>query len=356
MIELLPLTSDQRDERAAMWCIRLADAPLDAEERAAFESWRAADPANARAFEEAVGIWQGIEAITSTPEMIRHRAQAVERLRHLNSRRWSRVTAVRWPTAMTACVLLLIMLTFVFLNGRPTRYETAIGERRVVLLEDGSRMTLDGASAITVRMDDKSRSLELLSGRARFDVAHDPLRPFSVRARNRVTVATGTSFSVELLPEQVRVVLFEGRVEVIGQPAQNPAPVSRRSPVARTVHVPPEPAVVLNPGKELIASTSDIAARIVDADLRHALSWESGLLSFEGEPLRLAAERMNRYAKSRIVVQDERAGLYQISGVFEAGDTDAFVEGVTALYPITVTHRPGEIVLASRRETVRAEN
>ena len=62
----------------------------------------------------------------------------------------------------------------------------------------------------------------------------------------------------------------------------------------------------------------------------------------------LAAERMNRYSKDRIVIGDRRAASYSISGVFAAGDAAAFVEGVTTLYPLDVRLQPGEMVLASR--------
>lgn len=349
------ITSNERDECAAMWCMRLADARLDAGEQAAFDHWIAADPLNARAFEEAVAIWNGIETITHTPEMIRHRAEAVETLRDVNARRWSRGNAMRWcrPAAVAASVILFLLAAIALLYDHPARYQTGIGERRVVLLEDGSRLTLDAASIVKVWLDDKRRNLELVSGRAKFDVAHDPLRPFSVRAGNRVTIALGTTFSVELLSKQVRVVLYEGRVEIIDQPEDEvrlafllAAP--ERAPGPEPAAFLPETGLVLSPGSELIAATHGPVARVVTADLTRSLSWEAGLLSFEGEPLVLAAERMNRYAKDRIVIRDQRAASYLVSGVFAAGDAEAFVEGVTTLYPIDVKRQPGGMVLASR--------
>lgn len=340
---------DARDEAAAFWCMQLADAHLDAKARAAFDRWIAADPRNARAFEEAVAIWQGLDAVTDTPEMIGHRAEAVEALRQANARRWSRagVARWRWPAAVAACFALVVLAATLLLQDGTTRYKTGIGERRVVMLEDGSRLTLDSATEVGVRLEEERRSLELVSGRAKFDVAHDPLRPFSVRARNRVTVATGTSFSVELLPRQMRVVLYEGRVEVIDQPA-NATPAARvRARDGRAARAQGKPALVLTPGNELIASTTGAETRVIETDLARSLSWEAGELSFDGEPLALAAERMNRYARDRIVIRDARVASYAISGVFAAGDAEAFVEGVTALYPIHVVREPGQLILTS---------
>lgn len=351
MTKPVPITSDERDERAAYWCMRLADARLDAEEQAAFDLWIADDPRNARAFEEAVTIWQGVDTITEAPEMIRYRAEAVDTLRRLNEWRWSRslLMRCRCPAVAAACIAFVVLMTTLLLQDDTIHYKTGIGERRVVMLKDGSRLTLDAATEVDVELDDTRRTLELVTGRAKFDVAHDPLRPFTVRARDRVTVATGTSFSIELLPSQVRIVLYEGRVEVIDQPDKNVRLAALHAPTTKHIPVRTDASLVLSPGKELIASTAGTPARVVTADLTRARAWESGQLSFEGEPLALAAERMNRYAKNRIVIRDPRIASYEISGVFASGDINAFVEGVTALYPIYVIHEPGALVLAASR-------
>lgn len=351
MIEPDQTTPGERDECAALWCMRIADARLDAGQQAEFDRWLAADPGNARAFEEAVIIWQGVDTIGDAPEMIRYRAEAVESLRELNARRWSRGTERRWhwPAAVAACFALIALATMLLLQGGTTHYRTGIGERRVVLLEDGSRLTLDASTHVDVRFEDEYRRLELVAGRAKFDVAHDPLRPFSVRAHDHVTVATGTSFSVELLSSEVRVVLYEGRVEVVDGPEEAMPLASSSSPNSQPVPKSVDPALALSPGKELIASTVSSASRVIDADLTRSLSWESGLLSFEGEPLAVAAERINRYAKKRILVRDKRVASYGISGVFAAGDVEAFVEGVTALHPVGVAHEQDKLVLVSAR-------
>src|SRR3546814_19363224 len=63
-------------------------------------------------------------------------------------------------------------------------------------------------------MKEAGRQVELLAGRAKFDVAKDPQRPFTVAAGDKLVVAVGTRFSVELIDGQVRVILYEGQVEV----------------------------------------------------------------------------------------------------------------------------------------------
>lgn len=335
--------SATRDEQAASWCFRFAEAPLGPEEHGALIAWIESDPANAQALEEAVAVWQAADAANVTPEMIQYRAEAVTALRDANARRWRRRPAFRlwsWAGAIAACVA-LIVAGLVFLHDPARVYQTGVGERSIVKLEDGTRLTLDAASRVEVRMERDRRRLSLLAGRAKFDVARDPLRPFSVLAGDRLTVATGTSFSVELLPGQMRVVLYEGTVEVLGDGADLLE--------KRTASGPANPVTALTPGHELIASTVDTRHRIVGADTERSVAWESGSLSFDRDPLALAIERMNRDARTRLVIEDRAIANFPISGVFAAGDVEAFVEGVSTLYPVTATPTEDAILLTRKR-------
>ena len=47
-----------------------------------------------------------------------------------------------------------------------------------VTLADGTRVTLDGATRLEVRLGARRRQVELVRGEAFFDVAHDAARPF----------------------------------------------------------------------------------------------------------------------------------------------------------------------------------
>jgi transmembrane sensor len=332
----------QIDEQAALWCLRLSEGRLDADERYEFDAWIATDDARAMAFEEAVAIWHGVEDVADTPEMIRYRAEAVESLRRANARRWARTHWAMggWGRAAAAFAAVLLVAMVYLLHDPMTSYSTGTGERRVVMLDDGTRVTLDAATRVNVRMDRNSRRLELVSGRAKFDVAHDAMRPLSVLARNRLTLATGTSFSVELLAEQMRVVLYEGRVEVMAQAKDG----TRHTilPVAG------QPGPTLVPGTELIASTSATTTSIAPTDISRSLSWESGQLTFDGEPLAVAVDRMNRDAREKLVIADPRIGAYIVNGVFLGADADAFVEGVCALHPVQARREDGRIILSYR--------
>jgi len=331
-----------RDEQAADWCLRMADETQTPAERQAFQDW-IADAANREAFEEATILWQRVESAADRPELIQLRTQALEDFQRSNRRRWAGQGAVRWRGyAVAAVVVIAASLAWLpsLLSGSQT-FATGIGERRVVTLSDGSHLSLDAATRIEARMQKNRRELHLLAGRVKFDVAGDPLRPFSVTAGNRMVVAMGTSFSVELVQRQMRVVLYEGRVEVL-----QPATSSVSRPIATDRRV--APPVELTPGRELLVSMDQPGATVVSTYISHSLSWESGQLNFVNEPLESAVEQMNRYAAEPLVIGDRDAASFPVNGVFNAGDTQAFIEALRSFHPIEVEAEPGRLVLRMR--------
>jgi len=179
-------------------------------------------------------------------------------------------------------------------------YVTGIGERRVVILDDGSKISLDAATQVTVHYTKRARQLRLESGRAKFDVAKDASRPFTVGAADKAIRATGTAFSVELLQGAVSVVLYEGHVQVLTDERG-----SRAEPIKIHEHLDPglRPGGTrdeLVPGRELIVPVKASAAEVSDADPVRSLAWEGGQLVFVGEPLASAVERVNRYSSRQI--------------------------------------------------------
>jgi len=329
-------------EDAATWCARIAEGPLDEEGRRAFQTWLDAAAEHPALFERTVAAWQAIEDQAGAPELIRMRGGALESLRRANGRRWMRVGTL-WRAAAIAASLLIALGLGISWYLAPARYVTGIGERRVVALADGSSISLDAASEVDVRYSGDRRQLWLRRGRAKFSVAHDPLRPFSVAAGKRMVIATGTQFSVETLPDQVRVVLYEGHVSVLDTEGATSRPVAVRVG-ARQVSA----EQALAPGRELILAAARPQGRIAPVDAGPSLAWESGLMQFDEEPLGIAVERMNRYAATKLRAGDAAAAAMPISGQFVGGDVGAFVEGVTAVFPLTASRRGGEIVFRAR--------
>lgn len=90
-------------------------------------------------------------------------------------------------------------------------------------------------------------------------------------------------------------------------------------------------------------------ARIEQIDTARSLAWEGGQLVFENERLAVAVERMNRYSSEKLSVGDPTASAVRIDGVFDAGDTSAFVEGVTGVFPVLAERTTDGVRFVARR-------
>jgi transmembrane sensor len=329
---------DDRLEVAARWRIRIsADRELSRSDE--FLGWLS-DPVNQEAFARSAAAWNAFDEYAASPQILGVRRDALERARRASRRRFVPKRAVFLPIAAS---LMLVLIGAVVLKDyftEPSAYQTAVGERRVERLEDGSRISLDSDTLVKVRYSRDARQLVLVRGRARFDVVHDIMRPFTVTAGNETVVAVGTSFDVEQLDGKVLVTLIEGRVVVkTNTPAPEPAATSRSSPVSRSL--------AMSAGQELVA-VKDSPPFIAPANLPVATAWESGQLVFNNEPLGQAVERVNRYTDKPLLVDAAVASL-RISGVFNAGDVGAFVDAVTSYFPVQASTNDANQTILQRR-------
>lgn len=329
-----------RAETAGDWCHRIAEGSLSPEEVTEFEDWMAADPENRAAFDRASFIWRALDGRAAPPELVAIRMDALSALTQQDDeegpmlRPWWRRAALG---TLVASLVAVLTFTLFWPAQAPAGidFETKRGERRVVMLDDGSRLSLDAASEVAVSYTNERRDLELRSGRAKFDVAKDPLKPFTVAAGDKLIVATGTSFSVEMLRGEVNVILYEGHVAVLDRATRKPAVLPMRQGVATS-----EP--LLRPGQEL-SLPADGAPRLQSIDPARTTSWEGGQLTFSDEPLGDAVERMNRYASVKLMVGDPAAARIPISGVFNADNTESFVAGVSGVFPVRPIRR-GDVI------------
>lgn len=93
---------------------------------------------------------------------------------------------------------------------------TAIGEKKVLLLPDSSRIWL-GANSVLKYPDHftDSRQVQLVSGEAFFDIAQAPGQPFSVITDSLQVQVLGTSFHIRAYPRQLlEIGVNTGKVSV----------------------------------------------------------------------------------------------------------------------------------------------
>jgi transmembrane sensor len=187
-------------------------------------------------------------------------------------------------------------------------YATQIGETQVVPLGDGSVITLNTNSRVTVNYTKSIREIHLLEGEALFDVAKNKRRPFVVVAGDTQVRAVGTSFTVKLLPDRPLLVLVqEGTVEV-KRPAIPQAPPVRVSVNSKAVA--PEDAPIETHAVE-------------PTEISRALAWRVGRISFDNETLKDAAGEFSRYSSIEIQI-DPSVADETITGLFVSNDPVGF--------------------------------
>jgi transmembrane sensor len=215
-------------------------------------------------------------------------------------------------------------------------YRTQPGEQRRLVLADGSDVTLDTDSELKVWLTGKQRVMVLDRGQAFFKVAKDKARPFRVFAGGDEVRALGTAFGVRRQGEGAKVTLEEGRVGIYHAKASTPARPADK------------PAAVLEAGQQAVLAPQ-AAPVVAQADMRRAQAWRSGRLILEDSSLADAAAELNRYGAPQIVIADAPTGAVRVSGVFHLRERSAFVESVTAAFPVQVVRRTDDEIVLARR-------
>jgi len=276
-------------EAAIEWWVS-SRAGFSREERAEFDAWLAADPANSAAYAD-------IERTYARAKRVRRgrsragRPQAVRPEAAAHSGRRAAGAAL----AAAAGLALYFAVDPALLSLR-SDFSTGKGEIKTVTLDDGSDVTLDAGSAIAVRFDANRRRVALLRGEAWFAVAKDASRPFVVEAGGGTVAALGTAFEVDIV-DGVRVAVGEHSVRVAGAGGSVVVPEGRQT----TFGAQSPPADPVNAPHSLAA-------------------WRWGSLIFEDRPLGEVLAALGRYRRGFVYCLSAAVCGRPVTAVFSADD------------------------------------
>jgi transmembrane sensor len=334
------VVADELENGVAL-VLRLQSDPCpEAEEQ--LVGWMQAHPMLVDDLLAATIAWGSLGHLAPDPEVLRWRRQALNQAR--GDRRRGRYAA--WAGTACASLALAIAATWPMIHAPAEArvYVTQPGQRVELKLQDGSVVKLDADSAISVALTKKERRLELTRGQASFSVSRDPNRPFLVRAGSHQVKALGTSFNVDLGQRMV-VSLLEGAVVVA------PVTVGKTWLGRPQAIVEPAAAIRMAAGQELVVEPNN-RRTLQAANSLKVLAWEQGMIVLENEELSTAVGRINRYARDKIELRTAN-GERRVSGVFKAGDPEAFLDAVDSFYPSLEITRPGLNRIVITDATVR---
>lgn len=281
-----------------------------------FASWRRQSPQHELAAQEAEALWLGIG---SAGKSIRKSAKQ----HHLTRR------TILGFAAVIASGAALHQTGFIG-PRLYADYTTGTGEQRIITLIDGSTISLNASSALSVNITDKQRVITLYEGQALFTVAKDSTRPFIVHAQHGQTRALGTVFDIDISPSQVSVTVIEGTVGV------TPAPKLRSE--ANNM-------VVLRANSRIHYQENGTVSTLEDADPDLATAWRRGKLIFNAKPLGDVVAELERYRSGKIILASRQLHALQVTGVFDLTHPEGILHTIETTLPVTVTRLPFVTIL-----------
>ncbi len=303
-------------DEAIEWIVRMDGNP-DAKVRTAYEAWCRRSPAHAEAVRHARAL---LEDVGDTQVAAEHR-QWVRALTPSRRRRISRRALLIGGASAAGVAGLATLTGSGVLFGPPAGlladHSTRIGQRRQVVLPDGSRAWLNTASALSVTFSEAVRQVSVLAGEVLFEIVPDPLRPFVAQSSDGATHSVSGRYVLRKEDRHSTVTVLAG---VVG--------VRNEEGTARVVD------------NQRIAFSRDVLGAVEAVDAAMQAAWTRDKLIFNRQPLAAIATELERYIASRVVVVGDHLRNLQLSGVFDLDDTDALLRSVAELAKAEIVHLP----------------
>lgn len=304
--------------QAAHWLMLLHSGEAAEQQLRDCERWRQANPEHERA-------WQRVRQVQNRlgllPPALAMNTLGRERRRALKS------------LLLLAAAAPLGYASYRLSDRQPwlADQRTGVGERRRLVLEDGSQVHLNSGSAIDVRFDREQRLIVLRQGEVLVDsgadVLHVGFRPLRVETDQGMMQALGTRFSVRRLEEQglTRLAVFDGVVRIDQQRGGS---------------------LTLIAGQQV--SFGGQGPGLISAVNEDAVGWTRGQLIADDMPLEDFLGELNRHRSGWLRHAPEVANL-RISGTFQLSNIDAILAALPHTLPVRVEQRTRYWVTVSAR-------
>lgn len=310
-------------EQACLW-ISCIDRGIKSEEKAELQSWVNQSDVHRETLFDMAALWDDLSVMHELSGLFPlNDKKAVEINRSSTKNEW-----LKHFSMAAGFICLTVILGFTLLNtqsditiasnsGYYQQMSTAVGEQKTYSLPDGSIVHLNTDSELQVNYSEETRSITLLQGEGHFEVAHNRNRPFIVTAGPNTVTAVGTAFNVQLVDsDNLELLVTEGKVKV---EESTPSLSASFDNALNNV-------VYMESGEKATfsgAQTKEKTTLSLD-QVQRALSWQQGMLVFQGEPLAAALEEVSRYTSVQFSM-DEEIKNQRVAGFFKVGDIDGLL-------------------------------
>lgn len=231
-----------------------------------------------------------------------------------------------------AAAILIVAAVGIFylINTRLNReieFRTDFGETRRVALEDGTTITLNANSSITVtNVNSTSTAREVyLKGGAFFEVTHTPQNtPFVVHAGAVEVHVLGTSFNVDSRHKDVKVLLKTGKVRLKAGDAEE----------------------TLSPGDEgeFISGTLSVKA-LSPEKTEENLAWLANLYVMNDLPLSDVAADIEASFGKEVIFDDPALRAKRVSAKVPSNDLNVLLEVLSQALDLKVEEKEGRLYI-----------
>lgn len=296
------------------WTVKVRDPGFNDWE--ALTLWLSAAPEHAAAFESAQQLDQSLDGLVSVVS------------------EKPRARFASWPVfggAIAASLVAALTLPAWFTPvSQSETIATRNGERRSVMLADGSRIDLNGGTRITLDHN-KPRLVRLEQGEAQFTVNHDSENPFAVMVAGHRYEDAGTRFNLLRNGQTTELSVAEG--EVIFRPA--------------------DAAVSVTPGQGLRTVDGEMRVERYQLNTRDVSSWRADRLTYSAAPISRIAKDLERNLGLTVSVTPGSAALEFTGTLKLPADANRFFATVPAVLGVKAVKRGDVWVLATPNEAIR---
>lgn len=338
---------------AADWLVR-RHAGFSADEAVRFDVWIRTDPRHAAAFDRLRRAWEELDSPRRTGQAGTVRSGLRLRAERRTRRRQTWIMGAAGLAAAAALVM-----TFLPLGTPPAGPladpPTAVLRPNLQTLADGSTVQLNAGAEIAVEFTAEKRGVRLLRGEALFAVMKDAARPFVVNAAGVEVRAVGTAFSVRYAPQQVDVLVTEGRVSV--KRMDEPPPASALPILDQGgSHAPAIVSAGERASVPLASATGPSSGQpLPPAEITAALAWRSRRIELSGTPLAEVVGLFNRQNRVQLLIADAPTRRLQVTGIVWTDDPEGFVRLIEASLELRSERRGDAIVLRQGAEQPAAK-
>jgi transmembrane sensor len=308
-----------RQDQAAAWFAAERAGLMLAEERAAFDAWRA-DSRNEAALTAMRELWDDLAVLKSKTKP-------------------APAPTKRRIVLPIAAALLLIVLGGAFaarmIRFDNTGIETIAGQQKTQSTPDGSVIAVNVASNVTYRITAAHRLVKLKDGEAAFMVKPDPARPFVVRVGDYEVRAVGTAFNVKQRNGAIQVAVSEGTVQIC-RLGKDGASIELTSLGA---------GQLLRFPAEYSEASFSAAPRAVAPD--QVAEWRMRIVTYEDAPIRDVVEDFNRYFSKKLLVQQPELLDRRVTVRLKVDDREQAIETLAGLLDAHVVRTERGVMLSN---------